>query len=239
MAKLQPLFLPWVKGQHVAVTIDNVFSESECSDLIQRTEKVGYQEALVNVGGGRQVQMKDVRNSDRCILDDPMLAEKIWQRVRCSIESVDDETKQKLQLHKVVDSRTDVTYESKKVYAVGLNERLRFLRYDPGQYFKPHFDGSFRRREGERYGEESFVTLQLYLNEGFSGGETTFLSDDEKESCPVSPKAGSVLLFDHNLLHEGSTLNAGRKYVVRTDVMYTKRGAGHEYSKTPITAGPM
>ena len=39
--------------------------------------------------------------------------------------------------------------------------RLRFLRYNPGQYFKPHFDGMYERTNGER----SFITLQLYLNE--------------------------------------------------------------------------
>jgi len=39
--------------------------------------------------------------------------------------------------------------------------RLRFLRYDPGEYFKPHFDGVYMRDNGER----SCVTIQLYLNE--------------------------------------------------------------------------
>jgi hypothetical protein len=29
-----------------------------------------------------------------------------------------------------------------------------------------------------------------------------------------------VLVFEHELLHEGSQLKKGRKYTVRTDVMY-------------------
>ena len=40
--------------------------------------------------------------------------------------------------------------------------RLRFLRYDAGQYFKPHFDGSYVREDGR---EKSFITIHLYLNE--------------------------------------------------------------------------
>jgi hypothetical protein len=28
----------------------------------------------------------------------------------------------------------------------GLNERLRFLRYDPGHFFRPHTDGSYAVR---------------------------------------------------------------------------------------------
>lgn len=29
-----------------------------------------------------------------------------------------------------------------------------------------------------------------------------------------------VLIFEHHLLHEGSELKQGRKYTIRTDVMY-------------------
>ena len=31
---------------------------------------------------------------------------------------------------------------------------------------------------------------------------------------------GSVLIFQHDILHEGSELLSGKKYAVRTDVMY-------------------
>lgn len=235
MPTVRQMYLPWETSQRVAVTIENVFTVDECNFLIQRSEDAGYQEALVNVGGGRQQKMKNVRNSDRCIIDDPLLAEEIWQRVRRAIGKLSVQEQQANNLHKVVDCRSDCSRQSKKVHAVGLNERLRFLRYARGQYFKPHCDGSFFRQQGERYGEQSFVTLQLYLNEGFSGGETTFLSDDGTMSCPVTPKTGSVLLFDHSLFHEGSILVEGSKYVIRTDVMYTERGPGHDYSKRPIT----
>ena len=33
-------------------------------------------------------------------------------------------------------------------------------------------------------------------------------------------KTGSVLIFQHDILHEGSLLHEGTKYVVRSDIMY-------------------
>ena len=51
----------------------------------------------------------------------------------------------------------------------GVNERMRFLRYHPGQEFKPHLDGHFKRMSGPKAGDCSFITLQLYLNQGGVG----------------------------------------------------------------------
>ena len=39
-------------------------------------------------------------------------------------------------------------------------------------------------------------------------------------SQSIHPKVGLALLFVHNIEHEGSLLEEGRKYAVRTDVMY-------------------
>lgn len=38
-----------------------------------------------------------------------------------------------------------------------------------------------------------------------------------------STNVGSVLIFEHPILHEGSELIFGRKYVIRTDVMYSSK----------------
>ena len=64
------------------------------------------------------------------------------------------------------------------------------------------------------------VNIWPYL-QGFQGGTSTFLNDDEDgghEECV--PQTGSILVFQHDILHEGSELINGRKYAVRTDVMY-------------------
>ena len=42
----------------------------------------------------------------------------------------------------------------------------------------------------------------------------------EESEVPYVPKTGSVLLFDHRMLHSGDLLVKGRKYTIRTDVMF-------------------
>ncbi len=98
--------------------------------------------------------------------------------------------------------------------ALGLNERFRFYRYDVGQYFAPHVDGYFLRDNGE----QSFLTFMIYLNEDFDGGETNF-----GETC-IKSETGMALIFDHGLLHEGCAVTKGRKYALRSDVMYGRVG---------------
>jgi hypothetical protein len=37
----------------------------------------------------------------------------------------------------------------------------------------------------------------------------------------VVPETGSVLIFDHDILHEAVKIEAGNKFCCRTDVMFT------------------
>jgi hypothetical protein len=57
----------------------------------------------------------------------------------------------------------------------------------------------------------------VYLNDGFVGGETVFF---KPERICVRPETGLALVFYHPQLHEGSLIERGTKYVLRTDVMY-------------------
>lgn len=86
----------------------------------------------------------------------------------------------------------------------------------------------YLRQDGEREGEQSLVTCMLYLSEGFKGGETRFL-----DKVDVVPKTGSVLLFDHPILHEGCEVQKGRKYCIRTDVMYAEAASAPDYLTQP------
>src|SRR5262249_21141239 len=98
--------------------------------------------------------------------------------------------------------------------AVGLNERFRFYRYDPSERFSGHVDAPFRRSNGEH----SLLTFMVYLNDDFDGGETAF------RDVVVEPKAGMALLFRHDIYHEGRAVTRGRKYVLRSDVMFNPPG---------------
>ena len=54
----------------------------------------------------------------------------------------------------------------------------------------------------------------IYLNDDFQDGETKF------EEFAIKPKKGAALFFIHQIRHMGGTVAKGRKYVLRTDVMY-------------------
>lgn len=99
---------------------------------------------------------------------------------------------------------------------IGLNERFRFYRYDVGQQFDWHYDGYFSRPSGER----SLLTFMVYLNDDFEGGQTAF------EDCVVEPETGMALFFVHFIRHKGQPVTNGRKYVLRSDVMFRCLG-GH------------
>lgn len=212
-----PLPHDWYPQDHsrFALAIEGLLDPNECRALIEMTEGNGYEAALLNVGGGKQVLATDVRSSDRCVVDDKMLSTKIWDRISSVLS----------------EEECPDMYTKFKTRPIGLNERLRFLRYDPGGYFLPHFDGCFvyaQDHEHPFYQCKTQVTCQIYLNEGFEGGGTSFLNpwryrDSEVcEKVTWVPKTGSVLLFDHKMLHSGDLLVSGRKYTVRTDVVFSR-----------------
>jgi hypothetical protein len=179
----------------LAFLLHNVFTPEECKALIKISEDTGYSPALVNIGGGRQVLMKGYRDSSRVVIDD-------HEFVRCLLTRIS----------------TFLPQSFKGESLVEINERLRFLRYDSGDKFEPHCDGAFGRDDNSAV---TLITLQMYLNEGFEGGETTFLDLKTGNRVPVVPKTGMVLVFEHKIMHEGSLLKSGRKYTIRTDVLYT------------------
>ena len=76
------------------------------------------------------------------------------------------------------------------------------------------FAGTKTARSGAPMEKTSRLTFKIYLNDGFDGGETLF------EDVTVEPATGMALVFRHPLLHEGGEIFAGRKSVLRTDVMY-------------------
>ena len=66
----------------LAFVLDNVFTQEECQEWIVMTEERGYKKALVNVGGGRELYLPDVRNSDRCIIDSVPMVTKLFDRIK-------------------------------------------------------------------------------------------------------------------------------------------------------------
>jgi predicted 2-oxoglutarate/Fe(II)-dependent dioxygenase YbiX len=180
------------KSEQLAFTLENVLTAEECKQLIEGSEQSGYTEA--RIGSNQGILVPDYRKGLRFMIDDKQFVSKLWSRI---CDQIPD------------------TFKSYKV--CGLNERLRFLRYDSGDFFNPHWDACYIRPDGS---ELSLITIQIYLNEGFSGGETTFLSKSTGDRLGVVPKTGMILVFDQTLFHEGSKVIDGRKYTIRTEVMF-------------------
>mmetsp|Transcript_37852 Transcript_37852/g.42889 ORF Transcript_37852/g.42889 Transcript_37852/m.42889 type:complete len:295 (+) Transcript_37852:15-899(+) len=175
-------------------TIDKPLSEEECKKIIEHTLRLGFHEATVGTGQGLQVK-KEWRNNTRCIINDEASAKVLWDRVKNTV------------------SKCLLGW-----MPVGLNPQFRFYRYEPGQYFKRHYDGCYTKNQKEI----SSTTFQIYLTDEATGGETTFFDEifpDGQWGC--IPKKGKGLFFHHRgWFHEGSPVTEGVKISIRSDVIY-------------------
>lgn len=177
-----------IKYDNGVFVVDDFLSPKECSDLIARSEQIGYQRSKIQSSLG-EVESTSIRNNERILFDDFDLAKELFNKLEGY-------------LPKDIDSWVPS----------GLNEKFRFYRYEGDQYFNWHVDGSFKRD----YFEVSKLTMLIYLNNDFGDGETEF--DDMK----IQPKTGMLMVFPHRLRHQGVSPIDGVKYVLRTDVMYSK-----------------
>jgi len=177
-----------------AFSVQGVLTPDDCAELIERATSLGFADAPITTARGFQ-HRPDIRNNTRVIIDDTELAIRLWPRLRPWFPA------------------------EPGVEPLGLNERFRVYRYDPGEFFAPHRDGHYQR---PNTAERSIYTVLLYLNDDFEGGATAFL----RPRARYLPKKGSALCFVHPLVHEGQAVVSGRKLVLRTDVMYRVDGLG-------------
>ncbi|UOD33181.1 2OG-Fe(II) oxygenase [Massilia violaceinigra] len=171
-----------------AFVIEHFLTPAMCQHYIALGEEAGFVPSEVNFRDGSR-RAEDVRNNDRVIFDDTALADSLFDRARELLPAT-------------IDGWT----------LCGLNERFRYYRYGPGEYFKWHRDGVFARSPDE----ESRLTFMIYLNADFEGGDTEFRTEF------IKPQQGAVLVFPHKLSHQGTEVTEGLKYVLRTDVMYRR-----------------
>ncbi|KAH9063499.1 hypothetical protein EDB87DRAFT_1681539 [Lactarius vividus] len=110
--------------------------------------------------------------------------------------------------------------------AHSLNSNIRVYKYTPSQHFNPHYDDSVR---DAKTGAVSEWTLLIYLTgveDGVRGGETIFYPNSKakpSEAMVVPLTRGTALLHRHGgecLLHEGSQVRSGTKYILRSDIMF-------------------
>ena len=189
---------------HLALVVDGTCTDSECRHYISIAESCGFDPATLEPHAATARVDAKVRRSGRCVVENMDVALLLWQRLAPLVP-----------LEHVAGWRP-----------VGVHERLRFLKYSEGDFFKPHYDRPMVRDADASAGfpraQKSFLSCILYLNTPEAGGETRFLHPrDETDPVVVHPRAGAALLFDQDTLrHEGCELVRGIKYALRTDVMY-------------------
>ena len=232
-------FVPQVPG---AFAINNVLSREECRQMIKTADSSGYMED--EPAGG---QPGDSQLAYTCVwLWSEKLAETIFNRIKQFLPATDDE----LSIGRIVEG--DARYyntRDDRMLAQGINRRARFYRYEPGRYYRPHIDGAWpasdfhdgkyiydahlddtENRLSSRY------TLLFYLNEApeHEGGQTTYYTPSARgeshllNCVRVNPCTGTLLVFPHGvceapLLHEGSPVIEGKKYVIRTEALYYEK----------------
>jgi hypothetical protein len=172
--------------------LKNVLSPDECQELINATEAHGFKRASLYTDIFGKEYFSDTRKSERCIVDSPQFVAALESRLRPYLPT---------------------EFRSGKLK--GINERLRFLKYTAGDEFKPHKDGKTIDTDGSA----SKLSLLIYLNDNYAGGQTEFMNND-LEWAPIVPETGMVVLYDQTLTHRVPPLTGGCKYVIRSELMY-------------------
>ncbi|KAJ7727768.1 hypothetical protein B0H16DRAFT_1697651 [Mycena metata] len=208
-----------------AVVLDSLFSESELSACLAEAEaSAPWEVAQVNAGPNSAYTLPSYRNGQRIIYDSFELSEKIFEKVRPHLKDIEE-----------IEQTTYLNGNTKAIQKwrmVRLNERLRFLRYPNGGFFRRHCDGAYF---DNKTGQRTFYTLQFYLpsdasgsKESFipaKGGTTRFLDTSAKNYADVEAIPGRVLVFQHaDLLHTGEEVTGGVKCTVRSDILYERVG---------------
>ncbi|KAJ7803527.1 oxidoreductase [Mycena olivaceomarginata] len=174
------------------------------------------------------------RNGERIIYESFDLSEKIFEKVRPHLKDIEQTT--------YINTQKAV----QKWRMVRLNERLRFLRYPKGGFFRGHCDGIYldqylhiphlssqhsKLEQGNQTKDllhaailspircfGSFVPAQ--------GGSTRFLTRAlGTKYADVEAVPGRVLVFQHaGLFHTGEEVIDGVKCAMRSDILYERVG---------------
>lgn len=203
-----PVVQKGVRGAPGVFQLLNVLTQSECRRFVELTELLGYHaDAPVSLPH----EVRHMCNVNWVV--DESVDGPIWERCRAAVAAL-------------------VSGPA----PVGLNARFRCYRYVAGDYFKPHTDGAWPgsrvvggRLVADAYGDRwSRMTFLLLLSDGYEGGRTVFHVPREgatPEEVAVRTPLGAALCFPHGphplqYLHAGEPVIAGRKYMIRTDILF-------------------
>ena len=219
-----------LRGRSVVASIHNVLSQRQCNEIINNSTQKEFGSML---GKYRSCQ----RNNSRSLILDENLASNLWKDLEPEISALMSENNLPFQ-----PLGFDVSRGEWMLY--GLNEAFRINQYSStgNQFFAIHRDAQYCPNGDRR----SLLTLLVYLNDDFSGGETTFYlpKDTKDESVSVGkdmivedeiksrggieegydafkiePSVGKAVIFSQNILHESIPVTKKTKFVLKTDIV--------------------
>jgi predicted O-methyltransferase YrrM len=232
-----------------ALVVDHVLSREFCEQMIRDADALGFG----NFDCGRN------HHGALQLLVSPSLADRVAQSLAPHIDIAQVEVLRE-EMKTATNTTDDDDNNDVRLMFQGLNRRWRIYRYaaSGNETFAPHIDAGFPPSglsddqttlvwdSSEDLDQEivSRLTVLIYLNDDFMGGETNFYRPLQGQApdfssslsliASVRPVAGSVLLFPQGVgedaveyarkawpLHEGSPVTSGRpKYVIRSDAMF-------------------
>lgn len=219
------------------IVVEHFLTDTECDALLIACETVGYSFWKQKKHDDPSTAICDssttaVREVDTIEANFPKLSKKLFDRIQSSVHLAPKRFRKDME-------RADELYERDlegEWVPDSMSENLLLGRYGPGGHFMPHIDGSTIVDLNKR----SFYTVLVYLNDCPAGGETFLFSGEQQKVMvfddstnkyrgsstsrigAVQPKKGSAAFFYYDLLHEGSPVVEGKKYICRADLMYRR-----------------
>jgi hypothetical protein len=215
------------EDQDSVVIIENLVSETDVSNL-QKIFNNSPNKETVSALGRKNEKIDNYAGSERLSIWAPNLSDQLYKLLQPFLKEREFNEF----------SRTDFWQEpfSYKWRPIGLSPLLRMMSYPPGALHLPHYDAAFIYPDA-RY--RSLMSVLFYLSSHQNGGSTRILKDGQ-EMIPeslrnhhdrdatagpeevlfkVSPKSGSVFLFDHRLYHDAEPCLEER-ILIRTDLVF-------------------
>ncbi|KAL0489787.1 prolyl 4-hydroxylase [Acrasis kona] len=201
----------------ICYLLEDVLTNEECKYYIEQSELLGY-ETL------NKEYPKEYRDNDRVLVKSFDLAEQLYNKVfKSNVQFFDDLRRSEIK---------PFGFKNEGIWVpTNLNEVIKFAKYQPGAKFRPHMDNCVAKGPDDR----SIFTVIIYLNNDFEGGGTKFhqrpkgelpfiddSTQDSTSSSNIKPEAGSVLLFNHDVLHEGLQVIKGTKYIMKCELMFKR-----------------
>lgn len=211
---------------HEAITVDNLIPASIQTILLDGLRRNAWQ--AVGLDGYANKPYEQIGNFRLSNFNEGF-ADVLWRRLKPLLPEVRE-----------CDAFTPTDHDNHVRWKpVGVNPLMRFIRYEEGGQLVAHYDGTYAKTDEQR----TLMSLVIYLTTNKTG-HTRFLRDPQAgkfmDDMDFSdwdragnadevifanpPKAGSALLFDHRLLHDGEPIGEGEgeKIIIRTDIIFER-----------------